>query len=28
LRFALDLGRVLSERFRDYDRRLAALGQH
>jgi CRP-like cAMP-binding protein len=27
LRFALDLGRVLSERFRDYDRRLAALGQ-
>ena len=27
LRFALDLGRVLSERFREYDRRLAALGQ-
>jgi CRP-like cAMP-binding protein len=27
LRFALDLGRILSLRFRDYDRRLAALGK-
>jgi CRP-like cAMP-binding protein len=27
LRFALDLGRILSVRFRDYDRRLAALGK-